>query len=175
MRRGDRSCDRNHFRTRTPKGDGNLSRLWHDTNILVSHFRTRTPKGDGNPLSQRLIGAIDFEFQNTNPERGRKRDREHIIRAVVANFRTRTPKGDGNKSIGQQVTSDPAKISEHEPRKGTETGLIEYLSSGLADISEHEPRKGTETRGRGDGRCPLRADFRTRTPKGDGNTKDLIG
>ena len=37
-------------------------------------------------------------------------------------------------------------ISEHEPRKGTETiqQLIENLNQFLI-ISEHEPRKGTET------------------------------
>ena len=38
-----------------------------------------------------------------------------------------------------------AKISEHEPRKGTETRALDELPRRHATISEHEPRKGTET------------------------------
>ena len=83
-------------------------------------------------------------------------------------------------------------ISEHEPRKGTETtsSIKEYCD---VTISEHEPRKGTETCMRTGGfPAVLRAfqntnpergrkhdvmayitkpdnNFRTRTPKGDGN------
>ena len=78
--RGRKPCDqrdvgesRKHFRTRTPKGDGNLP---HRVNIggrNKLHFRTRTPKGDGNiyPLSNATLTQA-FRFQNTNPERGRK-------------------------------------------------------------------------------------------------------
>ena len=61
------------------------------------------------------------------------------------------------------------QISEHEPRKGTETAVEMVV---IADwiISEHEPRKGTETTIK---ELMLRANnnFRTRTPKGDGNPK----
>ena len=38
-----------------------------------------------------------------------------------------------------------AKISEHEPRKGTETTAGAMPTSRSAQISEHDPRKGTET------------------------------
>ena len=62
------------------------------------------------------------------------------------------------------------RISEHEPRKGTETPPPLGASSYFFFISEHEPRKGTETFLRG--RCSgfLIYNFRTRTPKGDGNS-----
>ena len=40
-------------------------------------------------------------------------------------------------------------------------------------ISEHEPRKGTETLRDGSLSIPL-SDFRTRTPKGDGNGDDIV-
>ena len=61
-----------NFRTRTPKGDGNgAGRRERGT---YENFRTRTPKGDGNEHIIRAVVAIDKrEFQNTNPERGRKR------------------------------------------------------------------------------------------------------
>ena len=64
------------------------------------------------------------EFQNTNPERGRK----HVLDRRV------------------DVQDARRLISEHEPRKGTET--VEFCA-GTCDIplsiSEHDPRKGTET------------------------------
>ena len=38
------------------------------------------------------------------------------------------------------------RISEHEPRKGTETyDIVDMMVEIIKDISEHEPRKGTET------------------------------
>ena len=36
-------------------------------------------------------------------------------------------------------------ISEHEPRKGTETRIPQSDNTSIPHISEHEPRKGTET------------------------------
>ena len=36
-----------NFRTRTPKGDGNVGLLYH-LYVFGQIFRTRTPKGDGN-------------------------------------------------------------------------------------------------------------------------------
>ena len=134
------------------------------------YFRTRTPKGDGNCLLRRAYTARR-PFQNTNPERGRK----HVC---VGNGRSRN-----------------GTISEHEPRKGTETfaslsptcqvgihfrtrtpkgdgndmARIDEIIAAAKRISEHEPRKGTETKAKLDAVKSLAANFRTRTPKGDGN------
>ena len=134
----------------------------------MEYFRTRTPKGDGNELHFDLLG----------------RGTHH--------FRTRTPKGDGNTKEIERIREKEIQISEHEPRKGTETvfHLFEALTtspyfrtrtpkgdgncSGAApysrdqSISEHEPRKGTETITKEANTSPL-THFRTRTPKGDGN------
>ena len=63
-----------------------------------------------------------LKFQNTNPERGRKLD-------------------DGLRY------SPAGGISEHEPRKGTETPALLADATLTASISECEPRKGTETGG----------------------------
>ena len=94
------------------------------------NFRTRTPKGDGNNMSVRREQACCMVFQNTNPERGRK-----LFSTIFFSYHL-------------------SKISEHEPRKGTET-FLQFLSIGLAagDISEHEPRKGTETEIGSNERC----------------------
>ena len=61
----------------------------------IADFRTRTPKGDGNMESTRPK-AHSPRFQNTNPERGRKHP-PMLVRRRSTDFRTRTPKGDGNK------------------------------------------------------------------------------
>ena len=60
-------------------------------------------------------------------------------------------------------------ISEHEPRKGTETREFFFELLLVSQISEHEPRKGTETGVAGRESVRLHDHFRTRTPKGDGN------
>ena len=86
-------------------------------------FRTQTPKGDGNCQ------------QNC----------WHTLR-LLEHFRTQTPKGDGNfpEIISYFQSSD--NISEHKPRKGTETGFeLVVVRVPPRDISEHKPRKGTET------------------------------
>ena len=86
-----------YFRTQTPKGDGNLPGHFNGRNHLGVNFRTQTPKGDGNAawtifsaiskcISEHKprkgtetsllcvhIVAAGVAFQNTNPERGRKR------------------------------------------------------------------------------------------------------
>ena len=83
-------------------------------------------------------------FQNTNPERGRKRLwREGNIPPQCSYFKTRTPKGDGNFDL-HVVFHDKLLISKHEPRKGTET----RASPSLWRTFSH---------------------FKARTPKGDGN------
>ena len=158
------------------------------------------------------------EFQNTNPERGRKRTairrrrscmkyiskheprkgtetrgsvwisrlRRRFIskheprkgtetfslpirsRTLPAHFKTRTPKGDGNlwnRIVERTLT---LFISKHEPRKGTETSLNFPIFYHLMIISKHEPRKGTETRRIFAFRARV-SNFKTRTPKGDGN------
>ena len=89
--------------------------------MMIGNFRTRTPKGDGNSVAKGIIVRY-FKFQNTNPERGRKLS----LLWISWSF---------SKSI----------ISEHEPRKGTETFARLFGSPALFAISEHEPRKGTET------------------------------
>ena len=113
--------------------------------------------------------------------------------SLFSDFRTRTPKGDGNKRRIKDLRKANRDISEHEPRKGTETIGCHTINKSLHSISEHEPRKGTETREpcmRTTPRChafqntnpergrklywysnqrPTSIHFRTRTPKGDGN------
>ena len=110
-----------------------------------------------------------LKFQNTNPERGRKRAVDHAIAHVDAdNFRTRTPKGDGNVRPSDLLLRafEFQNTNPERGRKRNETRLDEPLDPLL--ISEHEPRKGTET-----AKCVMQGitstNFRTRTPKGDGN------
>ena len=110
------------------------------------NFRTRTPKGDGNRLKLRSIIIILLIFQNTNPERGRKLSFAAHYAQPQALFQNTNPER-GRKPEGLRESSRQQGISEHEPRKGTETRLVPPW--GIKDIH-----------------------FRTRTPKGDGNCEE---
>ena len=63
--------EEDNFRTRTPKGDGNV-RVHHEVHIerLISEHEPR--KGTETPRALRLKDYYAGKFQNTNPERGRK-------------------------------------------------------------------------------------------------------
>ena len=158
-----------HFRTRTPKGDGNPRRAFDEhiqvfgiseheprkgtetipldairVPVAISEHEPRKgtetrlveirvvkvpvisehePRKGTETMIKNLYHSSRRLFQNTNPERGRKLWARREYRRVYPNFRTRTPKGDGNVIIGQ-ASINPRLISEHEPRKGTETMLF---------------------------------------------------
>ena len=156
-----------HFKTRTPKGDGNpyLHSLYIPLRLISKHEPrkgTETSSGvmssqsSGNGISKHeprkgtetlclaeTVGVPCKVFQNTNPERGRKR----LFNTLLVNtfyFKTRTPKGDGNSRRPHALGALVQKISKHEPRKGTETRRIFAFRARVSN-------------------------FKTRTPKGDGN------
>ena len=135
-----------------------------------------------------------LEFQNTNPERGRKLY-IHCVHYGTTKFQNTNPERGRKRAVMlREFVNDP--ISEHEPRKGTETDKTEWRNAECLDlnfrtrtpkgdgnfhnttplilfltISEHEPRKGTETSASAYSLLASLAYFRTRTPKGDGNYK----
>ena len=133
-----------NFRTRTPKGDGNAGLSSILLNFFIRFQNTNPERGRKHRVDRHPF-PFRAQFQNTNPERGRKQsDAIRSTRACIAfqntnpergrklenlvceqlqdvtHFRTRTPKGDGN-CTGIQTRDRPPYISEHEPRKGTET------------------------------------------------------
>ena len=80
-----------------------------------------------------------------NPERGRKLVLEIVRCRPPDKFQNMNPER-GRKRQTRRQTQSCAEISEHEPRKGTETGTKPFFLAASPPISEHEPRKGTETR-----------------------------
>ena len=159
--------DRWNFRTRTPKGDGN-KRVISLRLSMRRNFRTRTPKGDGNRQPMRIPPCLG-RISEHEPRKGTETVLHHPrIRDSPADFGTRTPKGDGNQPTDLRPSSLPRHfrtrtpkgdgnsmqsphfrlaffISEHEPRKGTETKSYGVYQVQPSIISEHEPRKGMET------------------------------
>ena len=147
-----RLCSHNvrkpNFRTRTPKGDGNDPNPLTLSQAEESDFRTRTPKGDGN-LSVMPISSMSSSFQNTNPERGRK-----LVR-ILDDVNLFCP------------------ISEHEPRKGTETGeAVQAIAVTASSFQNTNPERGRKLPAVG-AFAPCADYFRTRTPKGDGNSLNM--
>ena len=137
---------------------------------IEHHFKPQTPQGDGNP-----IGTVNFEpklhiFQTTNPARGRKlRFFDAVTPTLLSDFKPQTPQGDGNYKGTSYFCHASQKISNHKPRKGTETilSVIEPLPSRI--ISNHKPRKGTETKSWAERPDTRDFYFKPQTPQGDGN------
>ena len=136
-------------------------------------------------------------FQNTNPERGRKRPARVSDKLNVGRISEHEPRKGTETLVTTFANVNHKPISEHEPRKGTETYGHDGRIRRRPCISEHEPRKGTETsivtvtedekatikfqntnpergrklRSRWTDSPPSMRHFRTRTPKGDGNSR----
>ena len=108
-------------------------------------------------------------FQNTNPERGRKPCPTPTQRLPNWEISEHEPRKGTETRIIPIDQREFAPISEHEPRKGTETDSLPDDHATTAIISEHEPRKGTETYYDKRYNKIYIINFRTRTPKGDGN------
>ena len=84
-------------------------------------------------------------FQTTNPARGRK----------LKPF----PYGHSGDTI-----------SNHKPRKGTETVNIDFDICVFRNILNYKPRKGTETPSQSTGTAQSHSNFKLQTPQGDGNS-----
>ena len=110
-------------------------------------------------------------FQNTNPERGRKQSPNTLLAAAsAAYFRTQTPKGDGNNMVFRAIRRGERKDFRTQTPKGDGNSRpIPCLRQRRQRISEHKPRKGTETFLLLLAGTHVFAYFRTQTPKGDGN------
>ena len=186
-----------YFRTRTPKGDGNASR-GRSYSYQSTHFRTRTPKGDGNRRFhvKRSTGSATT-FQNTNPERGRKLEQPSPNNNANIRFQNTNPERGRKPLRVRSVIKFLHCISEHEPRKGTETHLqFSILVGNEGKFQNTNPERGRKRRitklplsflKRFQNTNPERGrkpqafarsyspydHFRTRTPKGDGN--DTLG
>ena len=134
-------------------------------------FQTTNPARGRKPgLHSIVIFISSITFQTTNPARGRKLFRGGDQGGRCCDFKPQTPQGDGNICNNSDrllhtpflfQTTNPARgrkrvplcldklpdvISNHKPRKGTETSLASDFSAGIrSPISNHKPRKGTET------------------------------
>ena len=134
-----------HFRTRTPKGDGNaVVAIAVTAASMDANFRTRTPKGDGNK-SSRQNPSFTHIISEHEPRKGTETDKPCKSQGgIESHFRTRTPKGDGNSSmVSEDNESFSSLFQNTNPERGRKLRRILYMSAGK--ISEHEPRKGTET------------------------------
>ena len=133
------------------------------------NFKPQTPQGDGNRLPYRSHDGFWQRFQTTNPARGRKQ----LIKAALLRpshlFQTTNP-ARGRKltcrmtqaicSFVEFQTTNPAR-----GRKPTAFFNIRFICI----ISNHKPRKGTETDGKPLVNQKPDKHFKPQTPQGDGN------
>ena len=136
--------------------------------ICLQKFQTTNPARGRKRRTFRAIFLSIVLFQTTNPARGRKLSYYRLLGLAAARFQTTNPARGRKLQILHLFRKGFVLISNHKPRKGTETPfplptkrvdqrefqttnpargrkLVEHepLSIGL-DISKHEPRKGTE-------------------------------
>ena len=117
---------------------------------LVDHFRTRTPKGDGNARRSRDSLRSTYISEH-EPRKGTETALRRVICSPRSYFRTRTPKGDGNHFYDEE-RARMERISEHEPRKGTETSISAGLSTSRIKFQNTNPERGRKLNRR-DRRC----------------------
>ena len=117
---GERRCLHDYFRTRTPKGDGNIvcEPSLHPRDNCISEHEPR--KGTETPYS--LINVPRKAISEHEPRKG-----------------TETPRP---RAHGACVRA----ISEHEPRKGTETAAISGKSPFAAAFQNTNPERGRKRR-----------------------------
>ena len=181
-----------HFKPQTPQGDGNPTKKRPSVCRFTSFQTTNPARGRKlvkRPYEPKVFVVISNhkprkgtetlkigtrkkiclqKFQTTNPARGRKLSYYRLLGLAAARFQTTNPARGRKLQILHLFRKGFVLISNHKPRKGTETPfplptkrvdqrefqttnpargrkLVEHepLSIGL-DISKHEPRKGTE-------------------------------
>ena len=70
----------------------------------------------------------------------------HEIRLPRTRISNHKPRKGTETGVEGRTNADPARlISNHKPRKGTETRQLRWLYIDIYVISNHKPRKGTET------------------------------
>ena len=118
-----------------------------DDDLLPRPFQNTNPeRGRKRRKICDIIKAQSKKFQNTNPERGRKRGRQGSY--PVGNLREfqNTNPGRGRKQLNfVQVHVTYPLFQNTNPGRGRKFDARFELCGRDSPISEHEPRKGTET------------------------------
>ena len=135
-----------YFKTRTPKGDGN-SRLHRRFIRQGRSFQNTNPERGRKRYGLRWADKGGYIiFQNTNPERGRKLNHEGTNSVAVGSlFQNTNPERGRKQAVGfLQRLACLVHFKTRTP-KGDGNPYLHSLYIPLRLISKHEPRKGTET------------------------------
>ena len=141
--------------------------------IAVTHFRTRTPKGDGNKthiLNHRRNPCISEHEPRKGTETAFSVERSTSLDSY---FRTRTPKGDGNFSEPSSCTRSKVLFQNTNPERGRKLAGILSLKAVSLLFQNTNPERGRKLP-RLCSHNVRKPNFRTRTPKGDGNFSSLL-
>ena len=157
-----------NFRTRTPKGDGN-GYFYLTLSFLTLFQNTNPERGRKRARSCLRSSRVSVAFQNTNPERGRKLCTSNRVVSTNIYFRTRTPKGDGNLPFVPLLAS-LSQFQNTNPERGRKRWSQRWSRQRRgSQFQNTNPERGRKLYlVRRDRDC-RRVHFRTRTPKGDGN------
>ena len=112
-------------------------------------------------------------FQIHYPARGRKLISKPVPNTIISAFKSITPRGDGNYTLLHTHQSSVGLFQIHYPARGRKPagGLRSLFNE--RRLSNPLPREGTETR-RMFHRTLRICSFKSITPRGDGNQKDVF-
>ena len=141
--------------------------------LSKGYFKPQTPQGDGNTTFAVIFNRRNERFQTTNPARGRKLPPTSSTTGFGTNFKPQTPQGDGNLPSLSVISIPSSRFQTTNPARGRKLFYRDLHCFSFQAISNHKPRKGTETpppAAHVRGSSPR--NFKPQTPQGDGN--DMI-
>ena len=173
--------------------------IFSHTKQFIRKFQNTNPERGRKLARYDAIIRSAKSFQNTNPERGRKQARRRKPSPRRSHqFQNTNPERGRKRDDWCRLSGfSPALISEHEPRKGTETAYhvkisrpmefqntnpergrkqftIKIDSNSLLKFQNTNPERGRKLREQARDCKHVFGHFRTRTPKGDGNHLNWI-
>ena len=160
-----------HFKTRTPKGDGNA--VTHSNYFFIANVISKREPRKGTETNQKELVEVMYKevISKREPRKGTETSslRRTTNSSTTSSFQNANPER-GRKLRNTMFRPRFNRISKREPRKGTET------TSTRGIFAEREPAFQNANPERGRKRSKSFApkhlnicNFKTRTPKGDGN------
>ena len=116
------------------------------TNFKTPFISEREPRKGTETSSDTIHEAWDgFKFQNVNPERGRKQQEFNCEQCRYNIFQNVNPERGRKPKLHGFLPSKGRRISEREPRKGTETRgrnhASEYYHTVFQNVNPERGRK----------------------------------
>ena len=133
------------FKSQTPQGDGNFCRVGKF--LVVRVVSNHKPRKGTETLNANFLSVFTMtRFKSQTPQGdGNQKNKEDSI-FPERSFKSQTPQGDGNLYAFEDVMLDSKCFKSQTPQGDGNFSISAFVTSSLLEVSNHKPRKGTETR-----------------------------